>query len=359
MGCASSKDNGDAGDKRNNTPAAAAPAASSSTATNAASNTTTTTTTTPAAAPAEKKQGMLLGGDSSRKLEDEYEVGSELGRGGFAVVYAGKSKKTDEAVAIKVIEKTCVDTSELQSLVREIDIMKKVDHPNVLKLIDIFESDTRVTLVTELVTGGELFYKIVERGSYSEADAAGIVRQLVTGVEYLHSKGIAHRDLKPENLLCSDGEGKDMVIKIADFGLSKMFSAGEVLKTSCGTPDYAAPEVLQTDGTYSNAVDMWSVGVITYVLLCGYPPFYAKEQRELFTQILNAEYEFPEEDWSQISEDAKDFIRHLLVVDPNERMTASQALKDKWLAGEVSGDAKVAIKDHLNEYNERRRVQNS
>jgi len=346
MGCASSKDTGsDAGDKRNDAPAAA-PAPAETTAT--------------APAPADnKKQGMLLGGDSSRKLEDEYEVGSELGRGGFAVVYAGKSKKTDESVAIKVIEKNCVDVSELQSLVREIDIMKKVDHPNVLKLIDIFESDTRVTLVTELVTGGELFYKIVERGSYSEADAAGIVRQLVTGVEYLHSKGIAHRDLKPENLLCSDGEGKDMTIKIADFGLSKMFSAGEVLKTSCGTPDYAAPEVLQTDGTYSNAVDMWSVGVITYVLLCGYPPFYAKEQRELFTQILNAEYEFPEEDWSQISEAAKDFIRHLLVVDPNERMTASQALQDKWLAGDNAGGANVVIKDHLNEYNERRRAQNS
>jgi len=344
MGCASSKDGEtDAGSKRTEAPAQK----SSSEATDVA----------PAAE--EKKQGMLLGGDASRKLEDEYEIGSELGRGGFAVVYAGRSKKNNEAVAIKVIEKNCVDVSELQSLVREIDIMKKVDHPNVLKLIDIFESDTRVTLVTELVTGGELFYKIVERGSYSEADAAGIVKQLVTGVEYLHSKGIAHRDLKPENLLCSDGEGKDMTIKIADFGLSKMFSAGEVLKTSCGTPDYAAPEVLQTDGTYSNAVDMWSVGVITYVLLCGYPPFYAKEQRELFTQILNAEYEFPEEDWGKISEDAKDFIRHLLVVDPNERMTASQALQDKWLAGQAGEGATVAIGDHLSKYNERRRAQNS
>jgi len=252
MGCASSKGgDSDAGTKR---------AEDSTTTSSTTTATTTTTTTTTEQAPADqKKTGMLLGGDASRKLEDEYEIGSELGRGGFAVVYAGKSKKTDQAVAIKMIEKNCVDVSELQSLVREIDIMKKVDHPNVLKLIDIFESETRVTLVTELVTGGELFYKIVERGSYSEADAAGIVKQLVTGVEYLHSKGIAHRDLKPENLLCSEGEGKDMVIKIADFGLSKMFSAGEVLKTSCGTPDYAAPEVLQTDGTYSNA---WICGLL-------------------------------------------------------------------------------------------------
>lgn len=353
MGCMSSKGtDADAGAVRKDEPAKA------------------TTESAPAPQPASQpaapepaadpKKGMLLGGDCTRKLEDEYEVGSELGRGGFAVVYAGKSKKTNEAVAIKVIEKNCIDVSELQSLVREIDIMKKVNHPNVLKLIDIFETDTRVTLVTELVTGGELFYKIVERGSYSEADAADIVRQLVTGVEYLHGMGIAHRDLKPENLLCSEGEGKGMVIKIADFGLSKMFNAGEVLKTSCGTPDYAAPEVLQTEDTYSNAVDMWSVGVITYVLLCGYPPFYAKEQRELFTQILNADYEFPEEDWAQISEDAKDFIRHLLVVDPNERMTATQALHHKWLADDAGNGAgaSVAIKDHLNKYNERRRAQN-
>lgn len=205
-----------------------------------------------------------------------------------------------------------------------------------------------------------MYDKIRCRATYTERDVAEVVRQIMSAVRYMHQNHVCHRDLKPENLLCSEGEGKSMVIKIADFGLSKMFNAGEVLKTSCGTPDYAAPEVLQTEDTYSNAVDMWSVGVITYVLLCGYPPFYAKEQRELFTQILNADYEFPEEDWAQISEDAKDFIRHLLVVDPNERMTATQALHHKWLADDAANGAgaSVAIKDHLNKYNERRRAQN-
>ena len=216
-------------------------------------------------------------------------------------------------------------------------------------------------MVASSVDGSELFQKIIERGSFSEMDALKIIRQVVDGIAYVHEHGMAHRDLKPENLLCATGDDGEILIKIADFGLSKAFSDGDPLKTACGTPDYAAPEVLTLDQTgYSDAVDLWSIGIITYVLLCGYPPFYAKEQRELFTQILNADYEFPEEDWAQISEDAKDFIRHLLVVDPNERMTATQALHHKWLADDAANGAgaSVAIKDHLNKYNERRRAQN-
>jgi len=300
----------------------------------------------------------LLGGDPNRKLEDEYVKGGEIGRGGFAIVYAGKQKSTGREVAIKVVQKNSVDTSDLQSLKREIDIMRQVDHVNVLPLIDIFETEKEVTIITEFESGGELFYKIVDRGSYSEADAAGIVKQLVTGVEYLHAKGIAHRDLKPENILCSGDDDEHMIIKISDFGLSKMFSAGEVLKTACGTPDYAAPEVLSSAGSYSNAVDMWSVGVITYVLLCGYPPFYAKEQRELFTQILNADYEFPEEDWDSVSEEAHDFIRKLLVVDPNQRMTATEALHHPWLENVDAGhDTTIQVKQKLQTYNEHRKAQ--
>jgi len=316
-------------------------------------------------APAKDKEAppsgtCLLGGDPNRRLEDEYVKGGEIGRGGFAIVYAGKQKATGREVAIKVVQKNSVDTSDLQSLKREIDIMRQVDHVNVLPLIDIFETEKEVTIITEFESGGELFYKIVDRGSYSEADAAGIVKQLVTGVEYLHSKGIAHRDLKPENILCSGDDDETMVIKISDFGLSKIFSAGEVLKTACGTPDYAAPEVLSSTGSYSNAVDMWSVGVITYVLLCGYPPFYAKDQRELFTQILNADYEFPEEDWDAISEEAHDFIRKLLVIDPNQRMTATEALHHPWLENvDARHDTSVEIKEKLQSYNKHRKEQAS
>jgi len=222
-----------------------------------------------------------------------------------------------------------VDKDDLVLLAREIDIMKKVNHKNVLSLIEIFETANQLALVMELVTGGELFFKIVARGSYSEKDAAGIVRQIVNGVQYLHKLEIAHRDLKPENLLCA-GDDNDMIIKIADFGLSKIFAGGQVMETSCGTPDYAAPEVL-TGTTYDKSVDLWSIGVITYVLLCGYPPFYAQSQPGLFEKIINAEYNFPDPEWSYISDTAKDFIKNLLVLDPGKRLTAEQALKHPFL----------------------------
>jgi len=271
------------------------------------------------------------------KIEDKYEIDTdkELGRGGFAVVRSAKNKETGEIVACKYIDKNNVKPEELKCLTREIDIMRKINHPNVLRLYEVYEDEKYVIMVMELVDGGELFYKIVDRGSYNESDAAHIVKQLLEGVQYLHSQGVAHRDLKPENLLCS-GDGDNMVIKIADFGLSKVFNAGDQLKTSCGTPDYAAPEVLKMEGEYGNEVDLWAVGVITYVLLCGYPPFYSEVQADLFDQIIKGEYTFPDEEWSTISSEAKDFIRKLLVVNPSERMTASQSLEHEWIKNESS-----------------------
>lgn len=303
--------------------------------------------------PAPKADMLFPEASTHGKVEDFYTVGDELGKGGFAVVRKATNKSTGEAVAIKFIEKKfVVEPNERKCLTREIEIMKKVNHPNVLHLIDIFETDTHLCMVLELVTGGELFYKIVNRGSYSEHDAANIVRQLVTGVEYLHREGVAHRDLKPENLLCN-GDGDAMVIKIADFGLSKIFS-NDTLQTSCGTPDYAAPEVLQMDGAYGMEVDMWSVGVITYVLLCGYPPFYAEDHGELFKLILAAQYDFPEDEWKHISNDAKDFIRHLLVVDPKLRLTAQQCLQHPWLKTSEHKASPIDLSASLSAYNANR-----
>lgn len=310
-------------------------------------------------APPVEDSNFILKTCKHENFLEHYDEENELGRGGFAVVYKGKNKSTGEYVAIKHIQKKFVDPQELKCLEREIDIMMKVNHPNVLRLLDLYETDEEVVMVIELVTGGELFYKIVDRGAYSEADAAGIVRQLMTGIAYLHSQGIAHRDLKPENILC-EGEDDAMTIKIADFGLSKAFSGGDTLKTACGTPDYAAPEVLSMEGSYTMAVDMWSAGVITYVLLCGYPPFYAKEQRELFQQILKADYDFPEEDWEAISDNAKDFINSLLKVDAGERMTAEQALQHPWLKETAAGEGhNIRIGKALGAYNERRKEQSN
>jgi len=184
----------------------------------------------------------------------------------------------------------------------------------------------------ELVTGKELFDKIVEKGQYSEKEASNIVRQIVSAVAYLHEHGIAHRDLKPENLLTS-GDGDSEVIKIADFGFSKNFGEDK-LKTSCGSPGYVAPEVL-TNEDYDNSVDMWSVGVIIYILLCGYPPFYADNAPALFKKIMEVKYDFDDPSWEHVSEDAKELIRHLLVKEPAKRYTAKQCAENPWVQGKL------------------------
>jgi len=259
------------------------------------------------------------------KLEDKYELGKELGRGGFSVVRKGKNKITGEEFAVKCINKKNLKKDELQLLTREINIMQKLRHKSIIHLIDIFETPAELFLVMELVSGGELFDQIVERGNYSESDAANLIRQILEGVSYMHKHGVVHRDLKPENLLCAAAG----VIKIADFGLSKDVESGN-LQTSCGTPSYVAPEVL-LGGQYDNEVDIWSIGVITYVLLCGFTPFYGDNQRQLFERILHAKFDFPAPEWDDVSANAKDFIKKILVVNPVDRLTAEQALTHPWI----------------------------
>ncbi|MBZ3878704.1 Calcium/calmodulin-dependent protein kinase type 1D [Sciurus carolinensis] len=186
----------------------------------------------------------------------------------------------------------------------------------------------------QLVSGGELFDRIVEKGFYTEKDASTLIRQVLDAVYYLHRMGIVHRDLKPENLLyySQDEESK---IMISDFGLSKMEGKGDVMSTACGTPGYVAPEVL-AQKPYSKAVDCWSIGVIAYILLCGYPPFYDENDSKLFEQILKAEYEFDSPYWDDISDSAKDFIRNLMEKDPNKRYTCEQAARHPWIAGDTA-----------------------
>jgi len=298
---------------------------------------------------------------SGGKVDDNYDVLDEIGRGAFSIVKKARHKRSGNEYAIKFIEKKHVDKQDLMLLGREIDIMKKVDHPNVLKLEEVYETDEIIALVMELVNGGELFYKIVEKGNYSEKEAAKIVTQMIQGVEYLHGKGIAHRDLKPENLLCASDtrdEFKPFRVVIADFGLSKAFDSGQALETSCGTPDYVAPEVITAEGSYDKSVDMWSCGVITYVLLCGFSPFLSSNQTGLFEKIMKAEYDFPDPEWTHISDNAKDFIRKLLVKDRKIRYTAEQCLQHPWLNGE-SGSGELAngnISDKMRNYNEQRKA---
>eukprot|EP01114_Cavostelium_apophysatum_P001040 TRINITY_DN1089_c0_g1_i1.p1 TRINITY_DN1089_c0_g1~~TRINITY_DN1089_c0_g1_i1.p1 ORF type:complete len:345 (-),score=100.48 TRINITY_DN1089_c0_g1_i1:89-1123(-) len=321
-----------------------------------------TSTSTTSGSSAEPVKNTPKTAAQGGKVGDNYDIMEEIGRGAFSVVKKAKSKRTGEEFAIKFIEKQYVDKQDLVLLGREIDIMKKVSHPNVLNLEEVYETDDTIALVMELVNGGELFYKIVEKGNYSEKDAAKIVRQMCKGVEYLHEQGIAHRDMKPENLLCATDtreEYKPFRVVIADFGLSKAFNE-EALATSCGTPDYVAPEVITAEGTYDKSVDMWSCGVITYVLLCGFSPFLSSNQTGLFEKIMKAEYDFPDPEWTHISDQAKDFIRKLLVKDQKARYTAAQCLAHPWLSGEFSGSgaelANGTISDKMKSYNEQRKA---
>jgi len=214
------------------------------------------------------------------------------------------------------------------NLSREIDIMLNVFHPNILRMREIVDKPNEVNLVLEYISGGELFDQIVSRGSFGEKDARKIVSQILNGIGYLHGLGVAHRDLKPENLLCSI---EDERVVVSDFGLAKIFSRGELLKTHCGTPHYAAPEIVRGDLTYDMMCDMWSIGVITFVLLSGCFPFHSDDEEILKKLIVNANFTFPPEQWSNISDKAKNFIRSLLVVDASKRMTAADALRHPWI----------------------------
>eukprot|EP01100_Stratorugosa_tubuloviscum_P008642 TRINITY_DN359_c0_g1_i6.p1 TRINITY_DN359_c0_g1~~TRINITY_DN359_c0_g1_i6.p1 ORF type:complete len:397 (+),score=208.50 TRINITY_DN359_c0_g1_i6:196-1386(+) len=312
--------------------------------------TTTTNATTSTAAPASNNPAaaLITGGDEEivvrEGIRDYYTLGDEIGRGGFSVVVRGTDKKTGNAVAIKCIQLAIQDADAVTSLQREIRIMRKIDHPNILRLYEVFVEDDDFYLVMELIEGKELFEKIVEKQSYSEKDASNIMRQIVAAIEYLHDNGIAHRDLKPENLL-SIGDGDNERVKLIDFGLSKRFG-DEQLVTSVGSPGYVAPEVLTAE-TYDKSVDMWSLGVILYILLSGYPPFFADTSTELFKKIIDVSYDFEDPIWEQISEAPKNIIRNLLVKDPSKRLTAKAVLQDSWVKGETAADKQIGTTEKM------------
>ncbi|KAG9332684.1 hypothetical protein JZ751_014782, partial [Albula glossodonta] len=272
--------------------------------------------------------------------------------GAFSEVVLAEEKMTQRLVAIKCIPKKALEGKE-NSIENEIAVLHKIKHTNIVSLEDIFESKSHLYLVMQLqqlgltldvtpfhsVSGGELFDRIVEKGFYTEKDASKLIQQILDAVKYLHDMGIVHRDLKPENLLYYSME-EDSKIMISDFGLSKIEGSGSVMSTACGTPGYVAPEVL-AQKPYSKAVDCWSIGVISYILLCGYPPFYDENDAKLFEQILKAEYEFDSPYWDDISDSAKDFIVHLMEKDPRKRYTCEQALQHPWISGDTALDKNI------------------
>merc|ERR1712232_183779 len=285
-----------------------------------------------------------------QSIEEVYEIGNELGSGAFSVVKSCRRKDTGEEFAVKIINKETVK-ADLHRLAIEMKILESVKHPNIIELKEIFETNDKLYIVTELVTGGELFDRIVNKGSYTERDAATLVTKFLEALDYLHEKGIVHRDLKPENLLLKSKEN-DSDIKLADFGLSKIVGQEVLMQTACGTPGYVAPEILQAKG-YGKEVDLWSVGVITYILLCGFPPFYNENVPLLFESIMKADFDYPEEYWDHISDDAIDFIDSLLIPEPKQRLTAKQALTHSWLKNAPSTPLKKVgstMENYTNSY---------
>uniref|UniRef100_A0A7N6ALW3 Protein kinase domain-containing protein n=1 Tax=Anabas testudineus TaxID=64144 RepID=A0A7N6ALW3_ANATE len=253
--------------------------------------------------------------------------------GAFSEVVLAQEKLTGRMFAVKCIPKKALKGKE-SSIENEIAVLRKIKHENIVALEDIYESPDHLYLIMQLVSGGELFDRIVEKGFYTEKDASTLIRQVLDAVNYLHRMGIVHRDLKPENLLYFNPQDESKIM-ISDFGLSKMEGSGDVMSTACGTPGYVAPEVL-AQKPYSKAVDCWSIGVIAYILLCGYPPFYDENDSKLFEQILKADYEFDAPYWDDISDSAKDFIGSLMEKDPAKRFTCEQALRHPWIAGDTA-----------------------
>lgn len=257
-----------------------------------------------------------------------YKIGKWLGRGQFGSVRVGSPfANLNEKYAIKSVPREASE-DYIRQLEKEFRILKAVDHPNIIKFYEAYQDQKYFHFVIEYWGGGELFTVLSKNGPPSEKESIKIIRKLCSAIAHLHDKDICHRDLKPENILFENKE-PDAEIKLIDFGLSTFALNDRTMRTRVGTPFYVAPEVLK--GEYQKSWDMWSIGVIAYVLLCGYPPFYAEGNEEIYRKIEKGKFTFPVEDWGKVSPAAKDFINKLLVLDPNKRMTPLKALGHVWL----------------------------
>lgn len=276
----------------------------------------------------------LSGQPESFVNKKDYIFGKTLGAGTFGVVRQARKISTHENVAVKILLKKALKGNDvqLQLLYDELRILQRLDHPNIVKFKDWFESRDKFYIVTQLATGGELFDRIISKGKFTEKDAVKIIEQILSAVQYIHSKNIVHRDLKPENVLYIS-PADDSPLVIADFGIAKELKNGDALIfKAAGSLGYVAPEVLTTSG-HGKPCDIWSIGVITYTLLCGYSPFIA-ESVEGFLEECTAErnpVKFHRPYWDDISVDARKFILRALVLNPKKRPSASELLEDPWI----------------------------
>jgi len=282
----------------------------------------------------------------------------EIGRGNYAIVRRARligKKRSGKDFAVKVVKRARLDEEEEKGLREEISLMLNITHPHVVKMYDVYISRKTVYLVMELLEGGEMFDRIVKEKHFSEAIAAYALSQILDALIYCHSKGIAHRDLKPENLFYASQDAKSKLV-IGDFGLAKN-ADDKLMRTCCGTPQYVAPEVL-AGKPYGLKVDCWSVGVILYILLCGYPPFYAQSNPRLYQKIKRGRFSFDEKNWGGISAEAKDLITKLLEKNPKKRLSAVAAKNHPWLTEAAKNDKELGAnyQNRMRRFNAVRRL---
>lgn len=290
----------------------------------------------------------------SDTFEEDYVIGKKIGEGGYSVVHECVHRRLGHRSAVKIVEKSRLDVRETAGLHQEVKVMRELRHPNIVQLEAFYEGETSFYIVTELMTGGELFDRIVQKTHYTEREAQHVVRTLAKALEYCHRKGIVHRDLKPENILLSCEDESEAVIKIADMGFARpVLDSG--METSCGTPSYVAPEILLGQ-RYGTAVDLWSLGIITYILLCGYAPFQHPQQNQLFRLIIRGNFYFDSPYWDGVSDQAKHLIRHLLVTKSRKRYSAKQVLAHPWVAGSPAATTELgSVQSQMRMFNSRRR----
>ncbi|XP_056616545.1 calcium/calmodulin-dependent protein kinase type II subunit gamma isoform X19 [Triplophysa dalaica] len=267
---------------------------------------------------------------TSTRFTDEYQLYEELGKGAFSIVRRCVKKSTGQEYAAKIINTKKLSARDHQKLDREARICRLLKHPNIVRLHDSISEEGFHYLVFDLVTGGELFEDIVAREYYSEADASHCINQILESVSHIHQHDIVHRDLKPENLLLAS-KMKGAAVKLADFGLAiEVQGDQQAWFGFAGTPGYLSPEVLRKD-PYGKPVDIWACGVILYILLVGYPPFWDEDQHKLYQQIKAGAYDFPSPEWDTVTPEAKNLINQMLTINPAKRITADQALKHPWV----------------------------
>uniref|UniRef100_A0A8C9T604 calcium/calmodulin-dependent protein kinase n=1 Tax=Scleropages formosus TaxID=113540 RepID=A0A8C9T604_SCLFO len=290
------------------------------------------------------------------RFTDEYQLYEELGKGAFSVVRRCVKLSTGQEYAAKIINTKKLSARDHQKLEREARICRLLKHPNIVRLHDSISEEGFHYLLFDLVTGGELFEDIVAREYYSEADASHCIHQILDSVSYIHQHDIVHRDLKPENLLLAS-KCKNAAVKLADFGLAiEVQGDQQAWFGFAGTPGYLSPEVLRKEA-YGKPVDIWACGVILYILLVGYPPFWDEDQHKLYQQIKAGAYDFPSPEWDTVTPEAKNLINQMLTINPAKRITAQEALKHPWQRSTVASMMhRQETVECLKKFNARRNV---